>query len=193
MLEVDSAIAETVIASRNYATVTATDPRLEAYAPNQRRAGLHIPGWDVWGQQNAGQLRPDDPYVNSKGRVLKYETPSGSTSYLDIHPLMLDRIRSSTEAIAITEGVKKADSLSSRDLPAIGLLGVWNWKGKRPGGGTQVVPDFDEINWKRRVLIVYDSDLSTNPDVQRAQSRLGALLERRGATVLLMDWRRVHG
>jgi hypothetical protein len=188
-----SAIAEALITGRGYATVTSDDPRLDPFSESQRRDGLWIPGHTVWGDRNAGQLRPDEPRV-VKGRELKYETPHGSISYLDIHPLMLDRVRNTTDGIVITEGVKKADSLSSRGVPTIALTGVWNFRGKIAPGkkATRELPDFDAIPWKARtVIIAYDSDLAVNPDVQRAQNRLAALLAKRGAKVYLFDWEKV--
>lgn len=193
MLTEESAIAVDIISARKYASVVANDHRLSSYSPQQRSAGLLIPGWDVWGQQNAGQLRPDIPRTVN-GRELKYETPHGSTSYLDVHPLALDRVKNSLDGIVITEGVKKADSLLSRGVPTIALLGVWNFRGKLAAGkkATRDLPDFDSIPWKgRQVIIAYDSDLSSNPDVQRAQNRLASLLAKRGAKVYLYDWERV--
>lgn len=191
----DSAISSEVIAARQYESVSMDSASLSSYAETQRASGLLIPGWTVWGEKNAGQLRRDQARVidqeNGKSRELRYETPHNSTSYLDIHPFMLDRVRNTTCELIIGEGVKKGDALVSQDVPCISLLGVWNWRGKRPDGGTQVLADFDEINWSRVVVIAFDGDVAEKKEVKAARDRLGALLHRRGAKVFTIDWSEV--
>ncbi|HUF34787.1 MAG TPA: AAA family ATPase, partial [Gemmatimonadales bacterium] len=61
--------------------------------------------------------------------------------------------------------------------------GVWSWKQKGPQGSVPI-PDLDAIAWTgRTVYLVFDSDLATNPDVQRAETALAEELGRRGAHV----------
>jgi hypothetical protein len=84
----------------------------------------------------------------------------------------------------VTEGVKKADSLASKDACAIALLGVWNFKGKNDLGGVSFLADFDHIDLnKREVNIVFDSDVMTKNGVSQALDRLTEHLQRKGATV----------
>ena len=52
----------------------------------------------------------------------------------------------------------------------------------------RAISDLDRIVWKnRRIIIIFDSDVRRNPDVERAQKSLASELERRGADVLLVN------
>jgi hypothetical protein len=48
---------------------------------------------------------------------------------LDVHLRMRSRVAGSEveEDLWLTEGIKKCDALTSRDLPAIGVVGVRNF------------------------------------------------------------------
>jgi hypothetical protein len=84
----------------------------------------------------------------------------------------------------LTEGVKKADALASRNQCAVALLGVWNFKGKNDWGGVTFLADFDHIALKERdVRIVFDSDVMTKSEVHQALARLTEHLQRKGAHV----------
>ena len=53
------------------------------------------------------------------------------------------------------------------------FLGVWNFKGKNDFGGTTILVDFDYVAWNgREVRLVFDSDVSTSPEVRKALERL---------------------
>lgn len=197
-LSVDSAINDEVIEGRGYASLSSSAVELESYGASQLPSdGLWLPGWTVTGERTAGQFRPDRPRTVSNGegveRELKYETPLGATNYLDVHPLVRERVRASTEPLLVTEGVKKADSTLSRGLLCLALTGVWNWRGRIENGeGTKVLSDFDEIPWKKRVVVVaFDSDQHDNQNVKLASDRLCAVLYRRGAIPRTLDWGRV--
>ena len=71
----------------------------------------------------------------------------------------------------ITEGEKKTDCLNLNLFPTIGLSGIWCWKDQR-SGDSQPIPELEEINWKRQVYIVFDSDLTLKPQLQAALSKL---------------------
>ena len=67
---------------------------------------------------------------------------------------------------------------------ALDLLGVWNFKGKNDFGGTTILVDFDSVAWNgREVRLVFDSDVSTSPEVRKALERLTEHLSRKGAAV----------
>src|SRR5262245_40916245 len=53
------------------------------YAP-----ALVIPRWNVHGQQDGWQMRPDTPRQFEDGSVGKYEQAKGSHLILDVHPRM---------------------------------------------------------------------------------------------------------
>ena len=189
MLENESGIDRSVVSERGYDTVSADDERLMPWSVDQRGAGLLIPGWTVHGTPVPGQLRRDVPRIKNKdgkSQELKYESPAGGANYLDVHPRTRDRVRNSTESIIIVEGVKKQDAGISKGLLVVGLPGVWSWKGRDTG----LLSDFDAIPWRgRKVIVCYDADVASKPEVQHAMRRLTGVLKKFGATVHAVDWR----
>lgn len=96
-----------------------------------------------------------------------------------------------------------SDSASAPRFLPIGLAGVWNWRGKigkteSETGQRQdvkgVIPDFDLIKWKGRVVhIIFDTNIHTNESVQAARCGLAAELKRRGAVVSFVELPQVAG
>ena len=198
MLREESGISDAVIEARGYRTITNVK-ELEAigFPPAQRRVpGLLLPLHATDGTQPIAIYRPDNPRVIEQKRkrknpdgtypnkVLKYEMPKGSAVRVDCPPMARDRLSDPKPPLWITEGQKKGDSLVSRGLCAIALLGVWNFKGRNDLGGTTILVDFDNIAWDGRdVRIVFDSDAMTKPPVSQALDRLTEILQRRKAHV----------
>ena len=195
MLEVESAISPEIVDARGYESVTADSDRLSAFAQSQRRSGLLVPGWDVFGRQHTGQLRPDVPRTITKGgkpHELKYESARGSAAYLDVHPAVRDRVANGTGALVITEGCKKADSAVTAGLACVALLGVWGWRGKQDSGATAGLADFDRIPLHdRKTILAFDSDVVEKREVITALKRFTAYLERYGAKVFIVTWEKV--
>lgn len=179
MLFEESGIAPEIAAERGYATVTSR-AELPDFKKYQRRApALRVPIRSPDGETSSSQIRPDNPRKDKQGKPLKYETPGGSKAILDTHPRMRERVRSSLQDLWVTEGIKKADSLASRDLPTVGFIGVWNWQ--RDG---EMLACWDHVRLDgRRVYVVFDSDVMEKENVQLALERLVAALEARGADV----------
>jgi hypothetical protein len=148
-----------------------------------------------------------DGEIKQKG---KYLSPPGRSNLFYFVPMTsADWLADTLIPIGITEGEKKtlalwelawhglSDSASVPRFLPIGLAGVWNWRGKvgkteSETGQRQdvkgVVPDFDLIKWKGRVVhIVFDTNVQTNESVQAARRGLAAELTRRGAIVRLVD------
>ena len=101
-----------MIENRGYKSLEGPCDALQNFDTYQvQGAGLWLPGWTVTGEQVAGQYRPDVPrtVTSEKGepRVLKYETPAGANNYLDVHPMIRERVRESTESLFITEGIRR--------------------------------------------------------------------------------------
>ncbi len=178
-----SGITEEVAAARGYKTVNEPDELMAlGFTKYQARPGLLVPRWNVWGEQEGYQLRPDRPRNNSAGKPIKYETPKGQRNICDIPPGMLEKVRQPEEAIFITEGAKKADALATLKLPAISLAGVSSWRGKNEAGGHTALTDWSDISIKGNVFVLaFDSDILTKPQVHRALTELRAYLIRRGA------------
>ena len=178
-------VSEDVIAERGYYTAT---KRIEladmgfGVAAQRRVPALVIPIHPPHlASDPAGfQIRPEIPRRNTEGKPLKFEFPTGAKMHLDVHPRMLPFVKDHTKPLLITEGVVKGDAAVSRlDVCTVSLAGVWNW---RDGGGS--LDDWDDIALKdRAVIIAFDSDVMLKTSVHLSLSRLGALLERRGAGV----------
>jgi hypothetical protein len=84
------------------------------------------------------------------------------------------------QTLIITEGELKAAKACREGCPAIGLGGVWNFKSSNLG--ITFLPELELVNWvKRRVYVVFDSDMLSKPGVQAAMNALSEELAQRGA------------
>lgn len=188
MLEGESGISPEVIAARAYETVTTkTEMKRRGFTPAQQLTpALSFPVFDPTGTRRFYQARPDEPRIN-KGKPVKYEMPAGSSMTLDVHPNVNGRLKDPKVPLFITEGVKKGDALVSRDLCAVALIGVWNFRGTNEHGGKTALADWEHVALNGRdVYIVFDSDVMTKQAVHAALVRLKGLLDRRGAKVKLI-------
>ena len=185
-----SAISLDIVGVRGYRSIGRAEARELGFTPAQSSPGLLVPLWDVWGESAGCQLRPDEPRLDPDGKPIKYETPRGQRNILDVLPAMRERVRSSREAIFITEGARKADALASLDIPAINLAGVWSWRGTNERGGKTALPDWNDINIAGSVFVLaFDRDILTKPSVHAALKALRAYLLARkayAARVLLL-------
>ena len=150
-----------------------------------RTPGILIPLFSVDSSSIVSyQFRPDSPRLNSRGKPVKYENPQGGSVRLDAPPSCRESLGNPSIPVWFVEGVKKADSLASRNVCAVTLTGVWNFKGKNPLGGTTILADFDYIALKdRECYICFDSDYRDNPSVRKAAERLGEHLSRKGGKI----------
>jgi Domain of unknown function (DUF3854) len=145
MLHEERAIAEAIIQSRGYCTLTHPDDLRDlGFSKVQARLApvLAIPLWDVHGQQTGWQIRPDTPRLGRGGKVNKYENAQGSMLRLDVHPSMHSLLGDPSTPLWITEGVPKADALTSQGVCTMALRGVWGFKGTNEHGGKVILPDW---------------------------------------------------
>lgn len=171
----DSGIDERIISVRGYySEEVKSDLAKLGFSYAQRMVpALVVPIWGLDGQVLVHQIRPDQPR-SSRGKFVKYETPSGAKLAIDVPPSVREKVLSVKEPLFITEGIRKADAAATFELACLGLMGVYGWKQQE---------DF----WKsipldqRDVYIVFDSDISTNVNVARAAAGLFAHLESMGA------------
>jgi hypothetical protein len=189
----ESAIAEEVALARGYRTIRHRSEVPDEFANWQRRLGLLVPTHSPDGQTKGNQLKPNKPIKRKSGSAPKYETAARSRITLDVNPLMLGRVRTGDDDLWVTEGPKKVDALTSHGESTVGIIGVWNFA--EPGSKSKVpLSCWDHIRLRgRRVIIVYDADARTNPDVQEALRRLVAMLEELGAIVLVVYLPAVNG
>jgi P4 family phage/plasmid primase-like protien len=189
-LEQGSAINPTVNAERGYESIhrpTNGDQR-----QRERLHGLGIPTWATkeasyfpgllipifgpTGQRVTYHWKPRIPVPNRDGKKVKYASPKGQTSRLDVHPRNRDKIVDPTEELWATEGVKKADSLTNRGVCTIALAGVFNWRSQL---GT--LGDWEDVLLNGRAFTVcFDADARENPSVLRAMIRFGRWLRSKG-------------
>src|SRR5215831_18041692 len=119
-------------------------------------------------------FRPDRPGISPDGRERKYLNPKSSHPRLDTHSRCLPAVRDPSGLLWVTEGMKKGDALVSQGACAIALLGVECWR----------VPDWQDVPLQGRpVGIVFDSDVMTKAEVQKALGALTAYLTYKGAVV----------
>jgi len=185
-----SAISVEVIRERGYRSVLGKTALKDAgFSPAQQRSpGILIPLHGAGGNQVGWQYRPDSPRRGARERVIKYENPAGTSIHLDVPPRCRQYLGDPTVPLWITEGVKKVDALAAAGACAIGLTGVWGWKGKNQFGGTTILSDFDHIALKGRLMYpLFDSDSSRNPHVYQALVRMVAFLEGRGGRVMVLQ------
>jgi hypothetical protein len=183
-----SEISVEVARERGYVSVVRPDElRALGFAPSQARVpGLLIPVHAVDGRISLHQLRPDVPRMRD-GKPVKYETAAGARMCLDVHPRVRPLIGDPSIPLVVTEGLRKADSATSAGIPCIGLLGVYNWRGKNTRGAAAALGDWESIALRGRdVYIAFDSDVMRKATVAKALERLKAFLESRGATALII-------
>jgi len=188
-----SDIAPRVRTARGYRTICHQSEVPGEFAGWQRRLGLLVPTHSPDGKTKGHQLKPNKPILRKSGKAPKYETPDGSKTTLDVNPLMLEAVRYGDSDLWVTEGCKKVDSLASRGEPAVGFIGVWNMAVPKTKG-TVPLSCWQHVRLRgRRVIIVFDADAQTNPDVQEALRRAVTMLEGLGAVVLVVYLPAVNG
>jgi P4 family phage/plasmid primase-like protien len=180
-LERASAIDPVVIAERGYRTVVYAERDSVAalgLVAKGRDAypGLLLPMFRATGEPIGAQFKPATPGIIN-GRSVKYLSARGQCSRLDVHPRNRARVVDPSVPLWITEGIKKADALTSRGRCVIALMGVYNWRNKLATLG-----DWEDIPLKgREIVLCFDADARKNPNVARAMVRLGRWLRSKGA------------
>lgn len=190
-------ICDQVIADRGYESTAGGDLLLAegfSHAVAALGPGLLIPVWDVHGQRRYTIFRPDKPRGNSKGKPVKYETPRSTRLAIDVPPRAVTRIDDPQHPLYVTESVMKADALVSAGLVAVGLNGVYGWRGTNAKGGKTVSPDLEYIALNDRdVYLAPDSDVAANTMVNTAVRRCGGMLDGRGAAVFYITLPSLNG
>lgn len=117
----------------------------------------------------------------------KYKQRYGTSNRLYLPPVV---DLEGDSPLVIVEGEKKTLALVQAGYQVVGLGGVWNWcekgEGYRRPKESRPIADFDRVNWKRPVTILFDSDGHDNRNVRRAAFRLARELSRRGTAVSIL-------
>lgn len=194
-----------------YRVTSAEGAALVGRADREDYAGLVFPVyWPGDGLPKEYFLRRDHPPLEQHNGTLKpkqkYLAPPGRGNRLLFGPgESTDALTDAIRSIVLVEGLKKlcaAWRLARHDTPqtrfvGCALSGAWNWRGTigKTGDATGMrvdvkgaIPDLDRVTWTdRKVLVLFDSDASTNPSVGAARHGLVAELRRRGAHVTAPD------
>ena len=171
-------------------------------------AGQLIP--NVWPGSDSireYRLRRDHPDVENGKPKMKYVAPPGRGNLLyfaiGTDPAWL---ADPQMPLIITEGEFKTLALARAArhgtakprFLAVGLSGVWNWKGTvgktTDSDGHRIdvkgtIPDLSRIVWDdRQVVILFDADIEENESVRIARFMLTKELRSRGAQVSWFSW-----
>jgi Domain of unknown function (DUF3854)/Family of unknown function (DUF5906) len=123
-------------------------------------------------------LRPD----GDKKDDIRYtnEPLAGVVAYFPPNVDWPSIVDDADTTLIITEGELKAAKACREGYPTIGLGGVWNFRSSSLG--LSFLPCLEAFNWvKRRVYIVFDSDIIVKSGVQDALNSLAEELMLRGA------------
>jgi len=200
---IESSVAEAVAAERGYTTVGRPNASMrDEYGRDTRDQlkalgfpswavredyyfpGLHIPQYTPSGQRYAGQFKPFRAVPGRDGKPQRYASAKGQAR-LDVHPrwsvltdAVVPPIVDPAIPLWITEGVKKADALTSRGVVTVALAGVYSWRNTHAALG-----DWEDVALKgREITICFDADAVTKPAVAQAMARLGKWLRHKGAS-----------
>ncbi|OAI43519.1 hypothetical protein AYO38_02635 [bacterium SCGC AG-212-C10] len=188
MLKVGSGISEEVIRQRGYFTIADfADARALGLKEVQCQVpALGIPVFNVHGEQVLIVSRPDNPREREK-KLVKYEWPFGQSLVISVPPQCQQHLNDPDVPLWVTEGDKKADSLASRGVCAISLNGVSGGRGTNAKGGKTRLECWQSIALNNReVILAFDSDSASNPNVMRQLAAEVKWLESRKARVRVL-------
>lgn len=129
-------------------------------------------------------VRLDTPWVHD-GKKIKYLKKAGQPNELFIMPgINIDELSD----IIITEGELKAIAASQYNLPVIALSGIWCWRTRNPHSEDEkqtdeiaILPEFIR-DWKaKKIVLLYDSDITRRHPGYSAFERLAEQLYKLGA------------
>lgn len=124
--------------------------------------------------------------MKGENKEIRYWQPPGTLPKVYFPKLGVTKwtkvLADTSKPIYITEGEKKAAVACKAGLATLGLGGVWSWRSSK--FGKLLLDELEAIDWNgREVIVVFDSDLADNPNVQAALTQMGRVLLDRGAVV----------
>ena len=123
-----SGITEEVQRARSYKSVESTAELAKlGFTQNCPVPALLSPIFALDGKVTLYQARPDQPRIID-GKIASYEIPKGKHYVIDVPPPAQTGVLDRDKRLFIVVGVRKADSLVSREECAIALLGPTGWK-----------------------------------------------------------------
>lgn len=111
----------------------------------------------------------------------KFVQPGGTENHLYLDPTVdwEAALGGGQAEVWLTEGEVKAAAACHHGLPTVAVGGVWSWKSK---GRRGPIPDLDLFDRRRQLTVVlaFDADVATKPEVRVALRALADELRRRG-------------
>jgi hypothetical protein len=168
-------------------------------------AGIVFPYLDpATSNRVTARLRRDHSEIDSDGKPeRKYVCPYGDNRHTYFAPAVGALLADTSVPAVIVEAEKSSLALAAlaeaerRKMLVIATGGCWSWRGKTgitpgPNGEREqlkgLLPDLHRILWReRRATIIFDSNVSTNPNVAAAREALARELARRGAHVYFVN------
>jgi hypothetical protein len=155
------------------------------------------------GHVTTRRLRRDHPEIENGKPKNKYLSGYGDHKHLYFPPECKTLLSDISAVVVIAEAEKSVLSIVcaaekvGRKVLAIGTGGCWGWRGvtgkTEDASGTRVdekgpLPDLHLVTWTgRTVVIAFDANAATNPNVQTARTALARELSARGAIVRVLD------
>jgi P4 family phage/plasmid primase-like protien len=138
--------------------------------------------WRTIDGSTTNQLRPNTPIPSNKknGKASKYVWSAGKPLVISVHPRMVAAVNDPTIPLVQVEGTKQGlAAVSAADptkLAVVSFASCWGWR-QNENGRSNPVPCLSKIPLENReVIVAFDADLSTNPDVYQAATELGKWL-----------------
>lgn len=175
------AISKEVVAERGYFRVSDETARKLGLP---KLAGMVLPIRGI--NRNGVQLKPDVPEAKDGG-LKKYVLPSARVQLPMLDVLRHGKLSDIAFPLLVTESIPKADAATTAwgdKLLAIGMIGVFGFRGQRSNGAKLALPCWELVALNgRTVFLVPDGNVRTNRQVYSATVRLRSFLESRGAKV----------
>lgn len=153
------------------------------------------------GQRVTARVRRDNPEIENGKDRNKYLSAYGDRRHLFFPPGAMAKLRDSNTPIVLVEAEKSSLALTAwaeragMNLLAVGTGGCWGWRGRigkvDNSHGERVdetgpISDLDCVNG-RKVYVLLDANVVSNPKVQQARAALVRELAKRNCEVLLCD------
>jgi len=171
-------------------------------SPSMDMAGIifpyYIPAVD---HRVTARLRRDRPEMLDGKPKNKYISAWGDSRHLYFPPQAAEKLKVPGMPIVLVEAEKSVLAITAwvarveTDLLPLGLGGCWGWRGTigktedAKGERVDVKGPLSDLTCcnGRKVYVLLDSNVATNPEVRRAQGALVAELRRRHCEVLLCN------
>ncbi len=127
------------------------------------------------------QVKCFPPLVDADGHTTKYLQPRGTSPRVYFVRSVLPIVMDLTVPLYVVEGSKKAIAAAQLGFAAVGFAGIQGWHVR---GSWRLLDDFYRVPLVgRRVELVPDGDIATNPAVEKGAADFAEALEAAGANV----------